>query len=118
MTSDRTQRVIAQLEEVLDPCSCMTENPVNIVDLGLVEEIKVEDSSVRVELVPTTPMCLYMAQIIDEAEAELLKIDDIEEVKFTQNIEKLWRPDRMDDELLQRKENQYNATFQDISTTT
>jgi ATP-binding protein involved in chromosome partitioning len=98
------QEVVERLDDVLDPCSCMTENPVSIVELGLLNEIERENGSVSIELLPTTPMCMYMTQIIDEAEAEVSKIDGVDNVDVSQNVEDLWRPERMDDELQQAKE--------------
>ena len=118
MTTELIQRILAQLGKVLDPCSCMTDTPVSIVELGLIEEIEVDGSSVEVELVPTTPMCLYMAQIVDEAEAEVMKLDEIEAVRVTQNVEELWLPERMNDELLQAKEERFGAAFQNASNAT
>lgn len=109
MSGDHTQRIVGQLAEVLDPCSCMTDNPVNIVELGLVEDIKIEDGSVSIQLLPTTPMCMYMTQIMDEAEAEVRKLDGVEEVEITQNVEDMWRPERMDDELLEAKKERLDA---------
>jgi metal-sulfur cluster biosynthetic enzyme len=46
---------------------------------------------------------MYMTQIIDEAEAEVSKIDGIDSVDVSQNVEDMWRPERMDDELQQAK---------------
>ena len=43
--SDVKTDVKARLEEVLDPCSCMSEHPVSIVDLGLVDDIEWDESS-------------------------------------------------------------------------
>jgi ATP-binding protein involved in chromosome partitioning len=97
------EEIVERLDDVLDPCSCMTDNPVSIVELGLVNDIERENGSVSIELLPTTPMCMYMAQIIDEAEAEVSKIDDIDSVDVSQNVEDMWRPERMDDELQQAK---------------
>lgn len=112
MATELDQRVVNQLDEVLDPCSCMTDNPVSIVDLGLVNEIEWQDGSVDIELLPTTPMCMYMTQIMDEAEEEVLKLDDVEEVEITQNVEDIWRPERMDDELLEAKRERFEAGVQ------
>ena len=95
MSLDRKLQVISRLERVLDPCSCLTEQPMNIVELGLVEEVAIEGTVVRVELVPTTPLCLYMAQIIDEAETEICTLDWVTAVHIAQNVEILWRPDRI-----------------------
>ena len=98
------EEVVERLDDVLDPCSCMTDNPVSIVELGLVNEIERENGSVSIELLPTTPMCMYLTQIIDEAEAEVSKIDDVNTVDVSQNVEEMWRPERMDEELQQAKD--------------
>lgn len=95
--------VVERLDDVLDPCSCMTDNPVSIVELGLVNEIERENGAVSIELLPTTPMCMYMTQIIDEAEAEVSKINGVDTVDVSQNVEELWQPERMDKGLQQNK---------------
>jgi metal-sulfur cluster biosynthetic enzyme len=100
--SQATQdHVVQQLEEVLDPCSCNTASPVSIVELGLVEEIQVEDRSVSIRLLPTSPMCLYMGQIMRDAEREVQKIDAIDDVdiEIINATEKMWRPERLSDDL-------------------
>jgi metal-sulfur cluster biosynthetic enzyme len=98
------KEVVERLDDVLDPCSCMTDNPVSIVELGLLNDIEREDGSVSIELLPTTPMCMYMTQIIDEAETEVSKIDGVDDVDVSQNVEDMWRPERMADELQQAKD--------------
>ncbi|MUV85551.1 DUF59 domain-containing protein [Natronomonas sp. CBA1123] len=100
--SQATQdHVVQQLEEVLDPCSCNTASPVSIVELGLVEEIQVEDRSVSIRLLPTSPMCLYMGQIMRDAEREVQKIDAIDDVdiEIINATEKMWRPERLSEDL-------------------
>jgi ATP-binding protein involved in chromosome partitioning len=91
--------IVDRLDDALDPCSCMTDDPVSIVELGLVSEIDREADAVDIELLPTTLMCMYMTQMIAEAEAEVLKIDGVENFEVHQNVEDLWRPERMDEEL-------------------
>ena len=105
--------IIARLDDVLDPCSCMTDDPVSIVELGLVENVERDGGSVSIELLPTTPMCMYMTQIIDESESEVKKIDGVEEVEVSQNVDDLWRPERMDEELRQTKEQKFGSKLQE-----
>jgi len=52
--------IIAQLDDVFDPCSCMTDDPVSIVELGLVENVERDGGSVSIELLSTTPICMYI----------------------------------------------------------
>jgi metal-sulfur cluster biosynthetic enzyme len=47
---------------------------------------------------------MYMTQIIDEAVMEVEKLSGVESVEVDQNIEDMWRPDRMSDELRDARE--------------
>jgi metal-sulfur cluster biosynthetic enzyme len=114
MSSASNEDIVERLDDVLDPCSCMTDNPVSIVELGLVNGIDIHEETVNIELLPTTPMCMYMTQIIDEAETEVRKVDGVEEVEVVQNVEDLWRPERMDDELQQAKEERFGSQLQEV----
>jgi len=40
---ERKSRVKAELDEVLDPCSCMSNHPISILDLGLVCFVESDD---------------------------------------------------------------------------
>lgn len=105
--SQSTQdRVVQRLDDVLDPCSCNTANPVSIVELGLVEEVNVDGESVSVRLLPTSPMCLYMGQIMKDAEREIEKVDGIQDVELEMinSTEKMWRPERLSDELKEARD--------------
>lgn len=96
------QRVIEALGEVLDPCSCMTDSPISIVELGLVEAVSVTDHTAEITLVPTTPMCLYMTQIIDDATTAVRSLDKINTVQIDQDVTTMWRPERMAPDLRER----------------
>ena len=95
MSEDPHEEILARLERVLDPCSCMTDRPLNIVELGLVEEISWGETDVSVELVPTSPICLYMGEMIAEATAELRSLPWVDDVSVTQRSDRLWHPERM-----------------------
>ena len=109
--------VVEQLDNVLDPCSCMTDQPVSIVNLGLVNEVTIEGTPVHVELLPTTPMCMYMTQIIDEAAAEVRKLDGVADVEIEENIEDMWRPERMSDDLQEAREQRLGPQLQEAADT-
>jgi metal-sulfur cluster biosynthetic enzyme len=88
-------RVAESLHDVLDPCSCMTENPIDIVDLGLVEDVTVEGGVAHVSIMLTSPMCLYTPQIVDEIQRVVGDVDDVTDVEVDQVTDELWSPDRM-----------------------
>ncbi|WP_254273558.1 metal-sulfur cluster assembly factor [Haloarcula marina] len=100
--------VKATLEEVLDPCSCMSDHPVSIVDLGLVDEIEWDESTgtVTVHLLLTSQRCTYFLDIDDEICARVGELADVSEVEVHQVTSgEIWTADRMaEDERRARRE--------------
>ncbi|MDZ7688990.1 MAG: iron-sulfur cluster assembly protein [Halobacteriales archaeon] len=45
------------LRDIVDPCSAATGSDLDIVEMGLVESVEVEDDEVIVEMRLTTPAC-------------------------------------------------------------
>jgi FeS assembly SUF system protein len=77
-------KVIGALRGIYDP-----EIPVNIYDLGLIYEIKVDETdAVNVKMTLTAPACPVAGSLPGEVEA---KIEAIPEVR-TANVELVWEP--------------------------
>lgn len=76
--------VLDALREVEDP-----EVPVNIVDLGLVQEVSIEGRRVRVTLAPTYAACPGRTYIVEQARQRLQEIAD--EVDLRWSTEPHWR---------------------------
>lgn len=64
-----TEQIRAALRNVADP-----EVGANIVDLGLVYRIEIDDRHVLVEMTMTSPACPMGEMIVDDAYAELNRI--------------------------------------------
>jgi|TARA_B110000263_G_scaffold232096_1_gene227888 metal-sulfur cluster biosynthetic enzyme len=75
--------VIEALKEVYDP-----EIPVNIVDLGLVYDIEVEDGEVAIEMTLTAQGCGMGPYIAQQAEWRIAEIPGVEDVE----VELVWDP--------------------------
>ena len=85
-----------ELMEVLDPCSCMSEHPVNIVDLGLIEEIEVDDGAVEITLLLTSQRCTYFLDINDEIRERVGSLSEVESVEVHQDTSgEIWTRERM-----------------------
>ncbi len=56
------------LREVFDP-----EVGINIVDLGLIYDVRVDDDSVQVDMTMTTPSCPLYVTIMEDAKAAIRK---------------------------------------------
>jgi FeS assembly SUF system protein len=89
-------KVIEALREVYDP-----EIPLNIYELGLIYDVKVEDDhSVQIKMTLTAPACPVAGSLPGEVER---KVEAIPEVKSA-NVELVWEPpwsrDRMSEAAL------------------
>jgi metal-sulfur cluster biosynthetic enzyme len=97
MESHYEPLVLDQLREVLDPCSCFTDDPVNIVDLGLIEDVRVTNGTARVTLLLTSPGCTYAPDIERDVKEKVSVLEGITAVEVNQVTDQLWTRDRMDD---------------------
>jgi len=79
------------LRKVKDP-----EAGMNIVDLGLVYEINVEASAVKVQMTLTSPGCPVGPQILGESEQAVRDVDGVEDVTVELVWEPYWTPERID----------------------
>jgi ATP-binding protein involved in chromosome partitioning len=97
-----------KLEAVLDPCSCMSEHPISIVDLGLVDDIEWDETTetVTVHLLLTSQRCTYFLDIDDEICERVGELPDVSEVEVHQVTSgEIWTADRMaEDERQARRE--------------
>lgn len=100
---DMVAVVRTQLTEVLDPCSCFTDEPVSIVDLGLVESVAVTEGTAHVELLLTSPGCTYLPYIERDVAERVGAVEGIEEVEVEQVTDQIWTRDRMTEEVRQAR---------------
>ncbi len=79
------------LRSVSDP-----EIPVlSIVDLGLVEEVRILGERVEVDLLPTFTGCPALGFIAQAAEERLLRIPGVREAKVSFTFDPAWSTDRI-----------------------
>ncbi len=87
------EKVREVLKEVYDP-----EIPLSVVDLGLVDEIKVEGGKVEVKMLFTAPGCPMMGYILGKVKQAVEAIPGVEEAKVELVRGKSWTPDRLTEE--------------------
>jgi len=80
------------LSEVLDP-----ELGVNIVDLGLVQEIRIADDDVHVALGVTSPTCPLGPHLAESARAAIAAVAPDAHVAVVISLDPPWSPERMSD---------------------
>ena len=84
------EKVIDALKEVYDP-----EIPVNVVDLGLIYDVVLDDGDVSVNMTLTAAGCGMGPYIAQQAEWAISEIDGVEDVKVELVFDPPWSPDRI-----------------------
>ncbi len=89
------EEVWQALKEVVDP-----EVGANVVDLGLVYEVRVDEGKrVYVKMTLTVPGCPLMNVLPAQVEERLSQIEGVEQVRVELTFDPPWSPDRMSKEL-------------------
>lgn len=78
------------LKAVKDP-----ELNLNLVVLGLVYEIEVEESTAKVAISLTTPMCPAAGQILEEAREAVAGVEGVEDAQVELTFDPPWTPERI-----------------------
>ena len=76
-------KIIEEISKIYDP-----EIPVNIYDLGLIYDIKVEGRKAEIKMTLTTPNCPVAESLPKEVKDGAMQVDEIEDV----DLELVWDP--------------------------
>ena len=87
------EEVLEILRTVEDP-----ELGMDVVDLGLVYEVEVEDSKAKVLYSLTSMGCPAGPLIAGDMEGAVRKVEGIEDVELELTFDPPWTPDRMSDD--------------------
>ena len=80
---DLKEKVIAEIKKIYDP-----EIPVNIYELGLIYDIIVNNSEVKVKMTLTTPTCPVAESLPKEVKDSILEIKEVSKV----DLDLVWEP--------------------------
>ncbi len=86
-------QVLQKLRSCLDP-----ELGINIVDLGLIYGVNIEDTRVSVLMTLTTPGCPLDSYFVRDITDKLKKIKGINDVSVELTFEPPWTPTKMSEE--------------------
>ena len=81
------------LKNVYDP-----EIPVNVLDLGLVYDIHVDEGNIFVQMTLTAPGCGMGPMIAQQAEWAISELDGVEDVEVEMVFEPQWTPELISDD--------------------
>ena len=78
------EKIIAEIKKIYDP-----EIPVNIYELGLIYDVKIENNnSVKVKMTLTTPNCPVAESLPKEVKDSIMEIKEVKNV----DLELVWEP--------------------------
>lgn len=81
------------LMDVIDP-----EMGINIIDLGLVYDVKIIDKEVRIQMTLTSPACPAGPEIMSNVKLALLKLKEVDKVDVDLVWTPLWSTEMMDED--------------------
>ena len=91
------EQVYEALQECYDP-----EIPVNIVDLGLVYDVQINDDKVEVKMTLTAPGCGMGGMIAANAQALIMDLPGVTEAQVDVVWDPPWDPSRISEEAKQK----------------
>jgi metal-sulfur cluster biosynthetic enzyme len=91
------EQVYEALQECYDP-----EIPVNIVDLGLVYDVEVNNDTVMVKMTLTAPGCGMGTMIASDARNRILALDGVGDATVDLVWDPPWNPSMIKEEAKQR----------------
>jgi metal-sulfur cluster biosynthetic enzyme len=84
------EMVYEKLKECYDP-----EIPVNVVDLGLIYDVKIQDTTINVKMTLTAVGCPLYNVIGDDVKNHIMEIENVKDVNVEIVWDPPWNPDMM-----------------------
>ena len=86
------EKVIQEIKKIYDP-----EIPVNIYELGLIYDIKVDGSKAEIKMTLTTPNCPVAESLPKEVKEGAMQVEGIDDVDLQLVWDPPWTKDMMSD---------------------
>jgi metal-sulfur cluster biosynthetic enzyme len=87
------ETMYAALKHIYDP-----EVGINIVDMGLIYGLEIEDSKVNITMTLTSPGCPAGPQILSQVDSSLKALEGVEDVDIQVVWSPPWTPDMLSEE--------------------
>ena len=89
---DVKNKIIEEIRKIYDP-----ELPVNIYELGLIYDIKVDGSKAEIKMTLTTPNCPVAESLPKEVKEGAMQVEGIDDVDLQLLWDPPWTKDMMSD---------------------
>ncbi|MDB3949393.1 iron-sulfur cluster assembly protein [Candidatus Pelagibacter sp.] len=87
---DLREQVIAEIRKIYDP-----EIPVNIYELGLIYDVKVNEAKAKIIMTLTSPNCPVAESLPQEVKDGAMQVEGVEEVDLDLVFEPPWEKSMM-----------------------
>ena len=84
------EKIIEEIKKIYDP-----ELPVNIYELGLINDIKIENEIIKVKMTLTTPNCPVAETLPNQVHDNVKGVEGVSDVKLNVVWEPPWDKDKM-----------------------
>jgi len=91
------EQIFEALKKVKDP-----EIGIDIVRLGLIRDVKIDDDGVEILMTLTSPFCPFADKIVQEAEREVKRLEGSGDVRVEITFDPPWEPPEEIKAMLQR----------------
>jgi metal-sulfur cluster biosynthetic enzyme len=89
------EQIYDALSTVCDTCSVFNGTNLDIVEMGFVHDVEQDGGTVRVRLLLSDPMCVYLFEMRSQIVNALEALPGIDAVEVEPVAGKLWWPERM-----------------------
>jgi metal-sulfur cluster biosynthetic enzyme len=87
------QLIELAMQKVVDP-----ELHLDVWSLGLIYDIGIQDSKVKILMSLTSPVCPYGPQLIEDVRRNAAAVDGVKEIEVEITFSPPWGPERMSEE--------------------
>ena len=87
------EEVMTALRDCYDPCC--RDRGISVVDMGLIEEVRIDDASVHIEMLLTTGWCPFVANLFNMMEERVKQCEGVDQVKVQVLWDPVWTMDRL-----------------------
>lgn len=94
--SPHLEREVYQLlDDIMDPCSVATSNPMGLVEMGIIKGVQISAGHVRVSLRLTSPFCEMVSYMQGEAVRAITTLDGVTSCEVLRDSGLDWDHDMM-----------------------
>ena len=111
------ERILAELDQIKDPCSVASGSPLGLVEMGLIKQLEIsETGEVHIQLCLTAPFCHMIAFFKKESSVRIGRLQGVTSVSLAPDNGLDWSPKRMSPAAQARREKLLVAAHAEFET--